>query len=243
MKHLIEAILMPSGFITLLVLLAALFFFFKRRRVAGYLIAIAGTTYVVLGSGVVAFLLMAHLEYEFAPRQDVETAASLDTMVILTGYARVDEKIPITGHVNSSSGFRLLEAARIFARTRHMTVIISGNDEVPIIMKNLLVELAVPSANIVTDQESNNTYESAVHLRERLSGKQFYLVTSAGHMPRAMRVFLKQGMQATPAPTDYLSSISLREANIVPSGQHLAISDLAIHEYVGLMWYRLLGRI
>jgi len=177
MKHLIEAILMPSGFITLLVLLAALFFFFKRRRVAGYLIAIAGTTYVVLGSGVVAFLLMAHLEYEFAPRQDVETAASLDTMVILTGYARVDEKIPITGHVNSSSGFRLLEAARIFARTRHMTVIISGNDEVPIIMKNLLVELAVPSANIVTDQESNNTYESAVHLRERLSGKQFYLVS------------------------------------------------------------------
>lgn len=235
---------MPSGLITLLVVVAAgLFFLFRRPRIAGYAIAGAATIYLIFGSGVVAFWLMAHLEYEYAPQQDIEAATLTDTMVVLTGYARADDRIPITGHVNSSSGFRLLEAARIFARTRRMTVIISGNGEVPIIMRDLLVELGIPRINIVTDQNSSNTYESAVNLRDRLSGKGFYLVTSAGHMPRALRVFLKQGLHPIPSPTDYLSSSSLRDSNIVPSGQHLAISDLAIHEHLGLMWYSFLNRI
>ena len=234
---------MPSGLITLLILTAGVFYLLKHGRIAAYTIACAGMIYVVFGSGLTAFWLMGHLEYQYAPEQDVKATTPINTMVVLTGYARADERIPITGQVNSSSGFRLLEAARIFARTRRMTVIISGNAEVPIIMRNLLVELAVPRSNLVTDQESNNTYESAVHLREQLTGKRFYLVTSAGHMPRAMQVFVKQGLQPIPAPTDYLSSASLNDSSIVPSGQHLAISDLAIHEYIGWMWYRFLGRI
>lgn len=235
---------MPSGLITLLAVSAGVMYLvFKRRRIAAYASAFAALVYVVFASGLTAFWLMSHLEYEHAPGQDVKTVAAPDIIVVLTGYARADDRIPITGHVNSSSGFRLLEAARIFVRTRRMNIIISGNDEVPIIMRDLLVQLSVPQDRIITDQESSNTYESAINLRNRLAGKQFYLVTSAGHMPRALRVFLKQGLQPIPAPTEYLSSASLRDSNILPSGQHLAISDLAIHEYLGLMWYRFMDRI
>lgn len=234
---------MPSGLITLLILTAGVFYLLKRGRIAAYMIAGAALAYVVFASGLTAFWLMGHLEYQYAPEQDVRATAPVNTMVVLTGYARRDERIPITGQVNSSSGFRLLEAARIFARTRRMTVIISGHSEVPIIMRDLLLELGVPRTNLVTDQESSNTYQSAIHLREQLSGKRFYLVTSAGHMPRAMQVFLKQGLQPIPAPTDYFASASLSDSSILPSGQHLAISDLAIHEYIGLIWYRFLNRI
>lgn len=244
MKQLIEFFLMPSGLITALIVAAAIsYFWFKRTRIAAYAIASAALIYVVFGSGLTAFWLMGHLEYTYVPEQDIKGVAPINTVVVLTGYARADERIPITGYVNSASGFRVLEAARIFARTRKMTVIVSGKDEVPVIMRDLLAELSIPPANLITDQLSTNTYESAVNLRERLIGKRFYLVTSAGHMPRALRAFLKQGLQPVPAPTDYLASASLSDSSIVPSGQHLAISDLAIHEYVGLMWYRLLGRI
>lgn len=216
---------------------------FKRRHAASYTIAAAALIYVVFSSGLVAFWLMGQLEHEFAPGQDSKTATPIDSMVVLTGFALPDPHRPITGHVNSASGFRLLEAARIFRRARGMTVIISGNGEVPVIMKNLLAELGVPLANIITEQGSANTYESAIHLREQLAGKQFYLVTSAGHMPRALRAFRQQGLLAVPAPTDYLTSPSWRDLSMAPSGQHLAISDLAIHEYLGLLWYRMLGRI
>lgn len=244
MQQLVELILLPSGFVALLVVAgAALYFIFKRRHAATYALAAAALTYVVFGSGLVSFWLMDHLEHEFASSQDVNAVATIDSMVVLTGYALPDPRRPITGHVNSASGFRLLEAARIFARTRRMTVIVSGNGEVPVIMKDLLAEIGVPRANIITEQNSANTYESAVHLRDLLAGKQFYLVTSAGHMPRALRAFRKQGLLAVPAPTDYLASRSLRDTSLAPSGKHLAISDLAIHEHLGLMWYRLLDRI
>ena len=243
MKHLIELVLLPSGCIALLLVVAGvLYFFFRRRRAAGIAIAAAASIYLFFANGLTAFWLMGHLERESEPGQNIEALATPDTLVVLTGYALADARIPITGQVNSASGLRLLEASRIFAR-RRMPVIISGGVEVTAIMRDLLVQLGIPSASIVMEQESNNTYESAVHLRDRLAGKPFYLVTSAGHMPRAIRAFRKQGLLAIPAPTDYLSSRSWRDVDIVPSGRHLAISDLAIHEYLGLLWYRLLERI
>lgn len=244
MNQFIDGILIPSGFIALLIVAAGVsYLIFKRRKMAGYTIAVAALVYMVFGSSLTTLWLMGSLEREFTPDQEASAPAPQDTVVVLTGYALADVHRPITGQVNSASGLRLLEAARIFRRTGRMTVIITGSSGVPAVMQDLLVQLGVPRTNIVTEHDSNNTYESAVHLRDRLAGKQFYLVTSAGHMPRALRVFRKQGLSAIPAPTDYLAPASLRDSSIVPSGRNLAISDLAIHEYLGLVWYRLLNRL
>lgn len=243
MKLLTELILQPSGLVALLLIAGAVLFFLLRcRRAAAIAIAAAGLVYLVFAHGLVAFWLMSPLEHATAPAQNDSTSASPDFLVVLTGYALADTRRPITGQVNSASGFRLLEAARLFAR-RPAPVIISGNGEVPALMRDLLVQLGVPNRQIVIEAESSNTYESAVHLRDRLAGKQFYLVTSAGHMPRSLGVFRKQGLTAIPAPTDYLAARSWRDIDIVPSARYLAISDLAMHEYLGLLWYRLLDRI
>jgi len=243
MKHLIELALQPSGLVALLLIAGGiLFFVFRRRRTAGVMIAAAALVYLVFAHGLVAFWLMSPLEHAAAPAQDGPTTVSPEVLVVLTGYALADTRRPITGQVNSASGFRLLEAARLFAR-RPLPVIISGNGEVPALMRDLLVQLGVPNRDIGIEAESSNTYESAVHLRGRLQGKRFYLVTSAGHMPRSLGVFRKQGLAAIAAPTDYLAARSWRDIDIVPSARYLAISDLAIHEYLGLLWYRLLGRI
>jgi len=149
MKQLVEIMLLPSGLVGLLVVAAGvLFFIFKRRHAAGYTITAAALTYVVFGSGLAAFWLMGPLEHEFAPGQDTKMATPIDSVVVLTGYALPDPRTPITGHVNSASGFRLLEATRIFTRTRRMTVIISGNGEVPGIMKDLLAELVFRTSTL-----------------------------------------------------------------------------------------------
>lgn len=242
MNLLSEYLLLPSGIIAVLTVLALVAWLIPRyRRMAVVPLSAAVLLYLVLGSGLTAFWIMSHLEYEYLPGQEAVTGEAPGTMVVLTGYAKANALIPLSGHVNASSGFRVLEAARIFHRTRRMSVIISGNDEVPLIMRDLLAAMGVPEKSITTDAVSYNTHESAVNLRDRLMGKHFYLVTSAGHMPRAMGVFRKQGLEPVPAPTNYLSTPSMRDWNILPNGQHLAISDLAVHEYLGLIWYRLLG--
>lgn len=244
MKQLIEALLMPSGLIVLLVAMAiALHLVFRQQRAARYAALAAVLVYAVFGSGGVANILMERLEHEYPPAQEAGDANRPVLMVVLAGYALSDPRTPITGQVNSAAGFRVMEAARIHARKPDIRVIVSGYDEVPAIMGGLLAGLGVAHKQISVDQLSANTYESAVNLRAQLDGKRFYLVTSAGHMPRALRVFRKQGLQPLPAPTDYLSSGTLRAISYLPSARHLAISDLAMHEYIGLAWYRMLGRI
>lgn len=239
-----EYLLLPSGIIAVLTVLALIAGLIPRfRRMAVVPLIAAALIYLLLGSGITAFWIIAPLEYEYLPGQETITQEAPDTMVVLTGYAKANALIPLSANVNTASGFRVLEAARIFHRAGRMNVIVSGNDEVPLIMRDLLVALGVPEKFISTDAISYNTYQSALNLRDRLHGRRFYLVTSAGHMPRAMGVFRKQGLDPVPAPTNYLSTPSMRDWNILPNGQHLAISDLAVHEYLGLIWYRLLDRL
>lgn len=67
------------------------------------------------------------------------------------------------------------------------------------------------------------------------------LVTSASHMPRAVACFRKAGIEPRPYPVDY---------NLVRAGRSRATSmpanlrrlDTALHEWVGLLYYRLSGR-
>ena len=70
-----------------------------------------------------------------------------------------------------------------------------------------------------------------------------FLVTFAGHMRRAVGVFRKKGVVTIPAPTDYMLPRSAWHASWTTSAVHLQASDLAVHEYLGIAWYRLTGRL
>lgn len=243
-KAIVEFFIIPSTLIATLVIASVLVLaVLKRYRLGVSILAVASICYLALSSGVVASMLLRPLEYRHAPAQEQAAAGRVSTIVVLTGYARTSSGVPITGHVNNASGFRVLEAARLYQRNRRARVIVSGTANASVIMQELFIQLGVAPNHVSTDAMSNSTYDSAVNLRERLAGVSFYLVTSAGHMPRAMAVFEKQGLRPLAAPTDYLSSKDLRNASLLPSGQHLYVSDLAVHEYVGWLWYKLLGRI
>jgi uncharacterized SAM-binding protein YcdF (DUF218 family) len=60
-------------------------------------------------------------------------------------------------------------------------------------------------------------------------------------MPRSMRVFQTQGLQPVPAPTGFLTKKGSRYWS-GPTGHHLFMSDMAVHEYVGILWYKITGR-
>jgi uncharacterized SAM-binding protein YcdF (DUF218 family) len=72
-----------------------------------------------------------------------------------------------------------------------------------------------------------------------MKGRDFILVTSAGHMPRSLGAFGRAGMNPTPAPTDYLAKMDPLEGNFLPNLSNLMRADLAVHEYLGMLWYGL----
>lgn len=69
-----------------------------------------------------------------------------------------------------------------------------------------LADLGVPAQAIALEENSLNTRQNAAFSATLLKARgisHILLVTSAMHMPRAMALFAAQGLQVTPAPTDF----------------------------------------
>ena len=68
------------------------------------------------------------------------------------------------------------------------------------------------------------------------------LITSATHMPRSVKIFEKQGIRIIPIPVDYQTANTLqwREFNITDGA---VLWNRLLHEYIGIVAYKLTGKI
>lgn len=241
MEAIVKYLLFPSNLITLsailgLVLLCARF----TRKWGGALCIFAFACYLIFGAGPVAFWLLGNLEYQISPASASERE-KVQTVVILAAYGESDLSIPLSSRVNSETAFRLLEAISLFRGAPHSKLIVSGGGEAPAIMRDVLVAAGIPSGQLHVNPDSFSTFESARHLSATLGKSPFLLVTSAGHMPRAIGVFRKAGTAPLAVPTHYLAKRNWLAIQYLPSPAHLVYSDLAVSEYAALCWYSLKG--
>lgn len=195
-----------------------------------------------MGSGWSASWLLGRLEFQHPAAQMETSNASATAIVILTGYAQTKSGVPITGQLNRASAVRVFEAARLLAE-RPLPVHISGHDDVPHLLELALRSVSTSNITVELDTQARSTYESAANLKSQLQTRPFYLVTSAGHMPRSIAVFQSLDMRPIPAPTDFFTPRAWYRADILPEAQYLEMSDLAVHEYLGMLWYWIRGHV
>jgi uncharacterized SAM-binding protein YcdF (DUF218 family) len=78
------------------------------------------------------------------------------------------------------------------------------------------------------------------------------LVTSASHMPRAVKLFEAQGFDVTPMPADYTvtreawdqlihGSLESQILNLIPGANDLSLTTRMLKEYIGMVYYTLRG--
>ncbi len=102
-----------------------------------------------------------------------------------------------------------------------------------------------PQENTVIERTSRSTQQNAAGLSEILAGtpiQRLGLVTSAMHMRRSQRVFKHYfpGVTVVPIPVDFsYNPPDLRLKYFIPNGPSFDRSREALHEYIGLLWYRL----
>ena len=241
MAMIVKYLLLPSSLIWLSAITGFVLIWLRATRQWGVsLLGVALAAYVFFASGPVAFLLLGKLEYQIPPATASERT-EVRKIVILAAYAESDQGIPLSARVSSASAVRVLEALSLFRSVPDAMLILSGEGVVPAIMRDVLVASGVPPERILVDATSSNTFESAKHLLPLLGSSPFLLVTSAGHMPRALGVFEKAGAIPRPVPTHYMSRRNWRAIQYLPSPTHLVYSDLAVSEYVAMFWYQLKG--
>lgn len=110
------------------------------------------------------------------------------------------------------------------------------------IMANFLQNLGVNKKYLILETSSLNTFENAKLTKEILEEhkwKKVCLVTSAYHMPRAVSVFKHFKIDTTPVPTDYRTSIIYQYISYFPQTDNFNDSVAGIHEYIGIIFYKL----
>jgi uncharacterized SAM-binding protein YcdF (DUF218 family) len=239
------------GNLLLLLLLAALAAMALSRRRRGFGLAVA----VALALLVVAVLpvgqwLVAPLEERFpAPA----LPARIDGIIVLGGA--IDPAVSRAhGQISlNEAAERLTEAAVLARRYPDARIVVSGgnaailprpHEEEAGLMRAQLVALGVAPARVLVEDRSRNTYENALMSRDLVQpkpGEVWLLVTSAWHMPRAVGCFRHIGWGVLPYPVDYRTEARPRPEFLL--AQDLGLVDLAAKEWVGLVAYRLLGRI
>ncbi len=238
--RLLAAFAVPSGIALVLFVLGLMSAcWWRSRRLTPWLLGAAGLVMVVFSSGMTAAALMSPLEYRYPTLADPRQHPEARHIVVLTGWATDDPEMPLTGRLGTSTTYRVLLALELHRDRPDCDVVVSGDPVTAKVMGESLVKLGVPATQLRLENGSTTTAESAAHLPSFVGPEKFFLVTSAGHMPRTLAVFAKAGLAAIPAPTDHQMPKDWRKAEIMPSPNLLEISDLAVHEYLGTLLYRM----
>ncbi len=230
-----------------LLLLGLAWFLRARRRVALTLAVIAGATLFLAASPWMATLLARGLETAPAFPLDGPALPPVDAIVV-PGTGRYTSAPEYGGldTVSPRTLERLRYAARIQRRTGWPIATVGGaplDDETPegaLMAQVLEQDFGVPVRWI--EQASRNTAENARNARRLMDVDTILLVTQAMDMPRARMMFEAAGFTVVPGPLGFLNRAGPSEFNVFdyfPDAGALALSRIALHEYLGLAWYRL----
>lgn len=209
-----------------------------------------------LGSPIAPRLLLGLLE-EQSPPFDTTTTKRYDAIVVLGGGAAGNGTLRPSDELSPASMERTICGAALFTQGFAPRMIFSGGDasifgEGPkegVEMKRLALRLGVPEEAAVVEGRSRTTYENAVEAKRILGNGSILMVTSAFHVPRALGLFRKQGLDTTPYPCGYLVRDRPEDGllndpfDLLPEVEALRRSTLAIAEIAGTLLYRASGKL
>lgn len=193
--------------------------------------------------------------WEMKETYDNELDSSYQAGILLGGgMASIDNKEKITFRYNPDRFFQTL---RLFKTKRIKKIIISSGSGSLVyrdmleaaILKKYLLEIGIPDSTILIDSLSDNTYQNAVFTKtilekENITGKCL-LITSATHMRRSIACFEKQNIniqayctskQAGPRKWDF-------DHLFIPNVKSFVLWETIIHEWVGMLMYKISGYI
>jgi len=260
LSKLLPLFVYPMG-LSCVLMVVSLVLLWKWPKRAAISLSLALLVLLLGGNSWVNRELIQSLELRHIPPEELPTA---EAIVVLGGGIKA-QIYPRPWVDVSEAGDRILHGSQLYLQGKAPRLILTGGrinwkDGGPpesADMAQIARALGVPEEAILEDPSSLNTHENAVNVRQILDEEginRVLLVTSATHMPRSLLVFQKQGIEAIPAPTDYLSppgrnpsetETSWESAllSLIPDASRLRDTTNAIKEYIGLFVYGLRGWI
>ncbi|MFC0407644.1 YdcF family protein [Roseomonas elaeocarpi] len=191
------------------------------------------------------------LERRFPP---LDPPPRVDGVVVLGGAVETTLTADWGLPALNDAAERMTEAVRLARLYPQARIVFTGGSSMPAlsriseseVARRLWAELGLEGPRVLFEPHSRNTWENALFTREMVHpqpGERWVLVTSAQHMPRSVGIFRQLGWEVLPDPVGFkagLHPVTWWSSGTL--GQRLQDLDLALHEWSGLVAYRLMGR-
>ncbi|MFE8104208.1 envelope biogenesis factor ElyC [Brenneria goodwinii] len=249
-KKVIGSLLQPLPMLLLLMGIGLLLIGFTRWQRGGKtLILVSWLTLVLISVQPVSDRLLLPLEAHYPTWQPEQGQPKVDYIVVLGGgYTYNPDWAPSSNLINNSLP-RVTEGVRLYHANPGAKMIFTGaaaqgNPVTSAKTAALVAEsLGVPAQDILTLDTPRDTEEEAISAAKVMGKQPFLLVTSASHLPRAVRFFQAQGLSPIPAPANQMAITTALNPweKILPSAYALSHSERAWYETLGRIWQRLKG--
>jgi len=241
--NLVAAALLPP---LVLVILLATGLLLRRRqpRLATSLTLLATAALYALSTPWVGGLLLKSLEIS-APVSPAQLQTA-DAIVVLGGGRRTDAAEYGGDTLNGISLERLRYAARLH-RASGLPILVtggkpgSGSLAEGRIMQHILQDEFGISVRWVEDA-ALTTWDNArlaALLLKQADVQRIVLVTHAWHLRRAAPLFEAQGLGVVPAGIQFSRTRVDSVMDLIPTPAGLRDSTFALHEWLGILWYKL----
>ena len=233
-NYIVWGLFQPSQLIVIAAVLAAVLW---RRPIARKLAGVTVGLFLLFGLAPLGYLLNKPLERRFEIPAGI---ADVDGIIVLSGAEQVRlselySQPQLSGAGDRLTTFLMLAAAHPGARLVHTGGVQSQ------IARSLLLGAGVEPERMVFEDRARNTCDSAPAARELVAPgpeERWLLVTSAAHMPRAVACFRAINWHVIPYPADFRSGSTMWSYDVLGNLETL---DLAVHEWLGLVYYRVRG--
>jgi len=264
LKKILGHLLMPLP-LALALLTLALWAASRRRRGAARAFLLLGwLVLAVCGNRGFSTALTLSLENHYAPAPAAdalpEKLRSAGFVAVLGGGHGDAAALPAGQRLSPSARARLVEGVRLALALPESWLVVSGpheRDSTPgpgsaassppshaRVLADAAVELGFPRARIVEIDTARDTAEEVAALRRLAGDDGVALVTSAWHLPRAMKLAQGENLDAFPCPSDYLGGRDRAPgplAWLAWDSESLTNSTRAWREYLGQAWAALVA--
>jgi len=250
-RWLVWTLFSPSQVILVLLVVGGALLALGRDRWGRRLSILGAALLLVFGLLPTSHLLMRALEARF-PQPDLP--AQITGIVLLSGAERA-AATEASGEpqLNSAAG-RYTTALRLAARYPGARLVFSGGPSAdPVtgelgqtgVGREILTSVGLDPLRLSFEEGSTDTCDNAANTKALVrprQGETWVVVTSASHMPRTVACFRAAGWEVIPQPADAHAAVAQLDVGDFQISDNLALLDVALHEWVGLAFYRLTGR-
>ncbi|TCV98155.1 envelope biogenesis factor ElyC [Biostraticola tofi] len=247
-RKIIGGLLLPLPLLILMIGAGlALLWLSRWQKTAKGLIFTGWILLLLLSLQPVADKLLLPLENHYPTWQ--RTGQPVTWIVVLGGGYTYNPQWAPGSNLISNSLPRVVEGIRIYRQNPGAKLVFTGgaagNNPVSSAQtaSEVAVSLGVPLKDIVVLDRPKDTRQEAAAVAGLVGKDPLLLVTSANHLPRAMRFFHQAGLAPIAAPANQLAITSPLNSweKIIPSPYWLGHSERAWYETLGRAWQSLTG--